>query len=430
VVAEPKPEPYEFVPLGNTYRVLPDALRELETFSFWGILEAKKEKQPGHWNGSKWIFTKWQKVENLECISDALRLSRDLRVNIGLVVPDCWVMADFDHCRDPVTGYIHPTVQRIIERLKTVVLVSSSGTGLHVFLKFTPDQPLPAETKFTNPDLYLDIFENKKQGELKKPGTFVALNWHPLLGYNALEREIQEFPEWLDAELLIREELVPLTEPSEPTPLPKPTSTPQKRAPRESEPKESPFGIRWKPNHQANVKAVFNGFDDPKDGSDTSISGRCFQWIGLYMRGSEHPTLDGAVHLSKQVEGFYRSKQSNPRIKKLDSWHKTNVWKVTNYLFENKRFGYLDPGERESKMPFDELKLQAFNYALATHMKQSTRTVLLTVVSLSEGRDRFKLRDAHIAKAARVHRDTVIQAKKELTNGSFLKINKNIYTFL
>jgi hypothetical protein len=103
---------------------------------------------------------------------------------------------------------------------------------------------------------------------------------------------------------------------------------------------------------------------------------------------------------------------------------------VTNDLLENKRFGYLDRGERESKMPFDELKLQAFNYAQGTDMKPSTRTVLLTIVSLSEGRDRFKLRDAQIAKAASVHRDTVIQAKKELTTGSFLKIKSNDYTFL
>jgi hypothetical protein len=148
------------------------------------------------------------------------------------------------------------------------------------------------------------------------------------------------------------------------------------------------------------------------------------------MRGSEHPTLDGAEKFSKQVEGFYRSKQSNPREKKLGSWHKTNVWKVTNDLLEDKRFGYLDPGERESKMPFDELKLQTFNYAQGTDMRPTTQKIFLMIVSLSKGRDRFKLRDSNLAVAAGVHRDTVIQAKKELTNGSFMKIKGNVYTFL
>ena len=103
---------------------------------------------------------------------------------------------------------------------------------------------------------------------------------------------------------------------------------------------------------------------------------------------------------------------------------------MTNGLLADKRFGYLDPGERESKMPFDELKLQAFNYAHGTDMKHSTRTVFSTIVALSEGRERFKLRDTHLAKAASVHRDTVIEAKKELKNGSFLKIDRNYYTFL
>jgi hypothetical protein len=429
VVAEPKPESYEFVPLGNTYRVLPDALRELEAFSFWGLPRAKKDKQPGHWNGSKWIFTEWQKVENLACISDALRLSRDLRVNIGLVVPDCWVMADFDHCRDPVTGYIHPTVQRIIERLKTVVLLSSSGTGLHVILKYTPDQLLPDKTRFTNPDLYLDIFEDKKKGELKKPGTFVAINWHPLHGYNALDKTVQQFPEWLEAELFIREETVPSAEPSAQPPRPRPVSTPQVRAPRESEPEESPFGIKWKPEYQAHVKAVFNGFDDPREGSDISTSGGCYQWIGLYITGAEHWTYDGAVDLSKRVEGLLRKKQPQ-RKNKPDSWHEKNVIKLIRTFTKSGSLIYRSSHDREGRTPVDEQQLQALKYAQGTYMKPATQKIFLMIVSLAKGRDRFKLRDADIAKASSVHRDTVIQAKKELTSGSFLKIKGNIYTFL
>lgn len=433
MVAQPKPASYEFIQLGSTYRVLPDALRDLQTFSFWRIPGAEKEKQPGHRSGSKWIFTDWQKVGNLEWIGDALRLSRDQKVNVGLVVPKYWVVIDFDQCRDSVTGFIHPTVQRIIGRLKTVVLISSSGTGLHVFLKLTTGQQLPQETKFTNPDLYLDTFEDKKQGELKKPGTFVAIHWHPLPGYNALDKDVQQFPEWLEAELFIREEAAPHTEPSELKPLPIPLSTPQARPPREPEPKDTPFGIEWKSKYQAHVKAVFNGFNDPREESDTSISGRCLQWIRLYAEGSERPTLEGAVDLSKRVEGFYLSKQSNPRKEKSDSWHRNNAWIVFDNLLEDKRFGYLDLGERESKMPFDDRKLQAFNYALAIEMKHTTRTIFLTIVSLSEGRSRVKLRDAHIAKSACVHRDTVVQAKNELSNGSFLKIegvNRNTYKFL
>ena len=52
------------------------------------------------------------------------------------------------------------------------------------------------------------------------------------------------------------------------------------------------------------------------------------------------------------------------------------------------------------------------------------------IVSKASGRDRFKLNDSNLADAVGVHRATVIRAKKELANGSFLKIKGNIYTFL
>jgi DNA-binding XRE family transcriptional regulator len=52
------------------------------------------------------------------------------------------------------------------------------------------------------------------------------------------------------------------------------------------------------------------------------------------------------------------------------------------------------------------------------------------IVSKASGRDRFKLSDSNLADAVGVHRTTVIRAKKELANFSFLKINGNIYTFL
>jgi hypothetical protein len=430
VVAQPKPASYEFVPLGNTYRVLPEALRELKTLCFWNIPGQKNEKRPGHWNGSKWVLTKWEQAKNLEWIGDAMRLSRDLSVNIGLVVPEFWVVVDFDQCRDPDTGYIHPAVQRIIERLNTVVLVSSSKTGLHVFLKHTHDQPLPDETRFTNPDLYLDIFTEPKRGELKKPGTFVAINWHPLPGYNALDKSVQQFPEWLDPELFIRGETAPHTEPSEPIPAANAVLKPQTRAPREPESKESPFGIKWKPNYRNHVESVFNGFDDPGEGSDTSTSGRCNQWISLYIRGAEHWTYDQAVQLSKQVEGFYLSKQTNPRNKKRPDWHEANVIKLIRKFTESSSLIYLSKHDREGKKPVDEQLLQATRYAQGTDMNPATQAIFLMVVSKASGRDRFKLSDSNLANAVGVHRTTVIRAKKELANFSFLKINGNIYTFL
>ena len=78
----------------------------------------------------------------------------------------------------------------------------------------------------------------------------------------------------------------------------------------------------------------------------------------------------------------------------------------------------------------DEQQLQALRYAQGTDMKLATQAVFLMIVSKASGRDRFKLNDFNLADAVSVHRATVIRAKKELVNGSFLKIKGNIYTFL
>ena len=235
---------------------------------------------------------------------------------------------------------------------------------------------------------------------------------------------------WLDPELFIRGETAPHTEPSEPIPVANAVLKPQTRAPREPESKESPFGIKWKPNYRSHVESVFNGFADPKEGSDTSISGRCNQWVSLYIRGAEHWTYDRAVQLSKQVEGRYLSKEPNPRDKKPDNWHENNVIKLIRRFTTSGSLIYRSNHDREGRTPVDEQQLQALRYAQGTDMKLTTQGVFLMIVSLSSGRGRFKLSDSNLADAVGVHRATVIRAKKELANGSFLKINGNIYTFL
>ena len=437
MVAQPKPEPFiteELVELVKSLEgvihnphFLPTELREIP---HW--LKVQKNKR-GHWK-QPCIYSRG-KLTSYNWNLGSYHLALDKVLNqeppgkAGFHARDRLCVIDLDDVIDGVTRQLkEPQVTDLLKYLKASVYLSSSGTGLHIPFR------LQEGVEIDPPSMTLSFRDTEgKSGEFfgGKYRSFVAFTGVVLPQYDHLCLVEITQAEWnYIREFLWSAETVTHTEPSEPIPLATQASTLQARAPRKVEAKESPFGIKWKPNYQAHVKAVLAGFDDKREGSDSSISGRCFQWIGLYIRGSKHPTLDGALQFSKQVEGFYRSKQSNPRIKKLGSWHKTNVWKVTSNLLEDKRFGYLDRGERESKMPFDELKLQAFNYAQGTDMKPSTRTVFLTIVSLSEGRDQFKLRDAHIAKAARVHRDTVIQAKKELTNGSFLKINGNIYTFL
>ena len=252
----------------------------------------------------------------------------------------------------------------------------------------------------------------------------------PQYDYPWLVEISQEEWEWLREFLWSVETIEQHSEPSEPITLPTQVLKPQTRAPREPETKESPFGIKWKPNYRQYVQRVFNGFDDPKEGSDSSTSGRCNQWVSLYIRGAEHWTYDRAVQLSKQVEGFYLSKQTNPRNKKRPDWHEANVIKLIRKFTESSSLIYRRKHDREGRTPVDDQQLQALRYAQCTDMNPATQAIFLMIVSKASGRDRFKLSDSNLADAVGVHRTTVIRVKKELANFSFLKIKGNIHTFL
>ena len=436
MVAETKPESYEFIKLGSTYRVLPEALRKLKTLCFWNIPEGKKEKQPAYWNGKKWVFTGWNKSKNLEWIGDALRLSRELKVNIGLVVPDYWVVLDFDQCRDSTTGDIHPPVLKIIESLDTVVLISSSGTGLHVFLRYASDQQLPLGTKFTNPDLTLDIFTEPKRGELKKPGTFVAINWHPLPGYNALDKSVKQFPDLLETELFISAKAAPHTEPLEPIPVARQVLKPQTRAPREPEPKEPPFGIKWKPKHLQTAISMFNGFLDRPYGIDDSISGDVFWWLMFYWKAAEDPDWDEAFDLSVRAEGFYLNKQPSEsrREPKPLKWHEYNVnnslRKMTNKN-SKERLVFREKGEKYGKTNHEDRVLDALKYAQSKKMR-GNQPVFMQIITQSLGRTRFRITDGELAELTNLSASSITRAKKYFRKDcrNFLKIEGNIYTVL
>jgi primase-polymerase (primpol)-like protein len=47
---------------------------------------------------------------------------------------DPFIGVDFDHCRDPLNGCIHPQVMQWIETLDSYTEISFSGSGLHVFI--------------------------------------------------------------------------------------------------------------------------------------------------------------------------------------------------------------------------------------------------------------------------------------------------------
>ncbi|MDA0596539.1 MAG: hypothetical protein O2921_08210 [Chloroflexi bacterium] len=437
MVAQPKPEPFiteELVELVkslegviNNPHFLPTELREIP---HW--LKVQKNKR-GHWK-QPCIYSRG-KLTSYNWNLGSYHLALDKVLNqeppgkAGFHARDRLCVIDLDDVIDGVTRQLkEPKILELLNTLKASVYLSSSGTGLHIPFRLQEGVEIDPPGKNLS---FRDTEGGTGQFLGGKYPSFVAFTGVavPRYDYGWLVEITQA--EWnYIREFLWSVETVTYTEPSEPIPLAAQASTPQARAPREPEPKESPFGIKWKPNYRSHVESVFNGFDDPREESDTSTSGRCNQWISLYIRGAEHWTYDQAVQLSKQVEGFYLSKQTNPRNKKRPDWHEANVIKLIKKFTESSSLIYLSKHDLEGKKPVDEQLLQATRYAQGTGMKPTTQAIFLMIVSKASGRDRFKLSDSNLADAVDLHRTTVIRAKKELANFSFLKINGNIYTFL
>ena len=180
--------------MSDAHKTLPDELLKSEQFCLWNIPGISKKKQPATWDGSKWDFGGWNKnPDKLVSCFKARQHAASNGVNVGLVVPDCWVIIDFDECRNPDTREIVPAVKDLIDRLNTIVCISSSGKGLHVFVRLRSNSELPKRSTLTNPT----YSPGGKESQLKKPGTFVALSWIPLPDYSALDKQAQYLPDWL-----------------------------------------------------------------------------------------------------------------------------------------------------------------------------------------------------------------------------------------
>lgn len=78
---------------------------------------------------------------------------------------DPYVLIDYDDARDPETGAVHPVVREHLSRAGSYADVSTSGTGVHIFVRgHLPDgvkaidAPLPAAEGF--PDAEIEVYDS------------------------------------------------------------------------------------------------------------------------------------------------------------------------------------------------------------------------------------------------------------------------------
>ena len=403
MVAEPKPEPFiteELAELAKGLegvihepRSLPQELREMPVWLKVTLNERGQWKKPCVEFRGKLSSYNW-KLSSYHLALDVV-LKQQPAGKAGFHASGSLCVIDLDEVIDPVTRQLkEPKVHDLFEYLKASVYVSSSGKGLHIIFRLQEGVEIdPPSTKLS----YRDT--EGKSGEFLggKFTSFVAFTGVavPQYDYPWLVEISQE--EWnYIREFLWSVETVPLTEPSEPITLPTPVSTPQARAPREPEAKESPFGIKWKSNYRTYANNLMYGVDEPAGNVDDSISGWVFNWIKTYIRGAEEPTWGGAVDLSIRAEG-YRLKKQRPGIKqrtnKPEKWHQGNATNAWLELADSGELVVLGKGEKIGKTSAEDQLLQAVKHAQSVKMKPSTEKIFLQIVASASGRDRYKMHE-------------------------------------
>jgi len=66
-------------------------------------------------------------------------LAEHPEAGLGIILDGTWLAcADLDKVRNPVTGEINPEAMRLVQALESPTTISSSGTGLHIWLGLNP----------------------------------------------------------------------------------------------------------------------------------------------------------------------------------------------------------------------------------------------------------------------------------------------------
>lgn len=445
MVAQPKTEPFITEELAELTKglegvihdphSLPQELREMPVWLKVTLNERNQWKQPFWYKGNEKIY-KWSQLATSQRELDEV-LKQQPAGKAGFHASDSLCVIDMDDVIDRVTRQLkEPKILELLNTLKASVYLSSSGTGLHIPFRLQEGVDIDPPSK----NLSFRLTEGKT-GEFLggKFPSFVAFTGVtvPRYDYGWLVEITQDEWNYIREFLWSVETIDRHTEPSEPTQLLTPVSTPQARAPREREPKESPFGIQWKSNFRQVAINKLSGWSDRPNGSDVSISGEVFSWLTFYWKAVEEPDWDEAFGLSVRAEGFYLKKQlpvsrQKPKPRKWHADNVTNSLRFKTNKSSEERMVFKAKGEKYAKTAQEDRILQALKYARAEKMQPGEYVFYMEVISQSSGRSHFQLMDGAIVERTGLSESSVTRAKKSFRDnyGAVLEIDRNRYRII
>jgi len=439
VVAQPKTEPFITEELAEITKdlegvihdphSLPQELREMPVWLKVTLNERNQWKQPFWYKDNEKIY-KWSQLATSQRELDEV-LEQQPAGKAGFHARDRLCVIDLDDVIDRVTRQLkEPKILELLNTLKASVYLSSSGTGLHIPFRLQEGVDIDPPSK----NLSFRLTEGKT-GEFLggKFPSFVAFTGVavPRYDYGWLVEITQAEWNYIREFLWSVETIDRHTEPSEPTQLLTPVSTPQARAPREREPKESPFGIQWEPYYRTRVKDLVN-WVRPLNMKDTSHSGWNRYLLRAYVLGAVSPDVDEARNLSHRFEGYFNNnappglwyqRSNHPPI-----WHLEQVLRAYQYGFETKRLVRVDKGEKYGVTPAEKQFVQLAKHIASSDMKPSSKAIFESIVMEANGRDSVRVYNHQLADLSGFSETTVKRAKKELSRHNCLEINMNLYT--
>ncbi|MBV8772860.1 MAG: hypothetical protein JO166_11120 [Deltaproteobacteria bacterium] len=139
------PAPHPPYPAEPRWENFPSKLTIRPQWVLWAYLfrDGRWTKCPFQPDGSFASATDpatWAPFEFVQCAYFSLDDDDDARFDgVGFVVTatDPFTVFDFDHCRDPETGEIDPTIASYVHQLDSYTEVSPSGTGVRVVVEAT-----------------------------------------------------------------------------------------------------------------------------------------------------------------------------------------------------------------------------------------------------------------------------------------------------
>ena len=380
--------------------LLPEFLRQ---WPGWLRKDPDNPKKPlGRNAEGKWEPRRWNRPENQARYGEALR--PDGRA--GIHARDGLGILDFDFVISSATGeLLEPLVMETLARLNSYASFSSSGTGLHVFVR-TRNAELMRNYKLSAGSRGTGLGE--WLGD-----SFVALTGVAIPEYS--DRPVVELS--AVQEQFILKNLLNIQ------------SKPEKSVISSDDFDLDFLGVNPKPSNRSYFTSLMR-WNRPFGMRDTSHSGWNRYLLRAYFMGDTNPSFPEALALSIRFENYFIATAPAEYVRdhhrKASQWHKQEVFKAAEYARERGRLIFTDGGPGYLATPYEQQATHFLNHLMMDKsLSPSAVRLAGMVVAQAGGRSQVVITNPQMARLLGCNERTVKRLKVELQSHSCLRYDRS-----